>query len=163
VAYLTSVPVPEGPTGNRRLVERFRSLIVIDQGGLQHEGRDERCQGDAFGFWGSDHERTQADGTAAAGSTPIEDFDAEGRLPGDSPSERVGDYVLFTCRGSDNNPGPPATEPPMMTPAEDDGGDDESDSEGDSEDDEGSEGDEGDAGDATETGLEGTDESGETQ
>jgi hypothetical protein len=57
---------------------------------------------------------------AAPGSTdPItstsllvdENFDAEGRLPGDTPSERVNDYVLFTCRGSGNNPGPPATEP----------------------------------------------------
>ena len=57
---------------------------------------------------------------AAPGSTgPItsttllvdEDFDAEGRLPDDTPSERLNDYVLFTCRGSGNNPGPPATEP----------------------------------------------------
>ncbi len=55
---------------------------------------------------------TPADGTATGStSLPLEDFDAEGRLPGDSPSERVSDYVLFTCRGSDNNPGPPPTEP----------------------------------------------------
>jgi hypothetical protein len=55
-----------------------------------------------------------APASAVSSSLPepgVEDFDAEGRLPGDSPSERVSDFVLFTCRGSDNNPGPPATEP----------------------------------------------------
>ena len=46
-----------------------------------------------------------------ATSAPLEDFDAEGRLPGDSPGERVNDYVRFVCRDSDNNPGPPATQP----------------------------------------------------
>jgi hypothetical protein len=53
-------------------------------------------------------------GSVEVSSSPpatLEDFDAEGRLPGDSPAERVSDFVLFTCRDSDNNPGPPATEP----------------------------------------------------
>lgn len=55
---------------------------------------------------------TTEPGSTAAPSVPgVEDFDAEGRLPGESPSERVSDYVLFACRDSDNNPGPPATEP----------------------------------------------------
>lgn len=29
----------------------------------------------------------------------------------DSPAERINTYVSFTCRASDNNPGPPATQP----------------------------------------------------
>jgi hypothetical protein len=29
----------------------------------------------------------------------------------DSPAERLNSYVSFTCRASDNNPGPPATQP----------------------------------------------------
>lgn len=60
---------------------------------------------------------TAADDPASSTSVPpdTENFDAEGRLPGDTPSERVNDYVLFTCRGSENNPGPPATEPLTAT------------------------------------------------
>lgn len=41
----------------------------------------------------------------------LADFDAEGRLPDDDPSERLNAYVDFTCRDSENNPGPPATPP----------------------------------------------------
>jgi hypothetical protein len=43
--------------------------------------------------------------------SPEEAFDAEGRLPGEQPVERLNDYVQFSCRGIDNNPGPPATPP----------------------------------------------------
>ena len=36
----------------------------------------------------------------------------EGTLPGATPGERIQDYVNFTCLGTANNPGPPATAPP---------------------------------------------------
>lgn len=35
----------------------------------------------------------------------------EGRLPGDTPAERISNYVDAECRGIQNNPGPPATQP----------------------------------------------------
>lgn len=35
----------------------------------------------------------------------------EGFDPRTSPAERVNDYVVFVCRNSENNPGPPATQP----------------------------------------------------
>ena len=43
--------------------------------------------------------------------SPEEAFDAEGRLPGQLPIERLNAYVQFSCRGVDNNPGPPPTPP----------------------------------------------------
>jgi hypothetical protein len=41
----------------------------------------------------------------------VVEFDEEGYLPDDEPSQRLNDYIQFACRGSTNNPGPPATEP----------------------------------------------------
>lgn len=35
----------------------------------------------------------------------------EGFAPGTSPSERINNYVTLACRGTQNNPGPPPTEP----------------------------------------------------
>lgn len=52
---------------------------------------------------------TVADGSLTA-------FDAEGRVSDESPVERVNDYVQFTCRDSQNNPGPPATQPLQEIP-----------------------------------------------
>jgi hypothetical protein len=37
----------------------------------------------------------------------------------DSPAERINSYVSFTCRASDNNPGPPPTQPLDGPPATD--------------------------------------------
>lgn len=36
----------------------------------------------------------------------------EGTLPGATPGERIQEYIDFTCLGTANNPGPPATVPP---------------------------------------------------
>jgi hypothetical protein len=52
--------------------------------------------------------------TDQSGATiPVGDpFADEGRrLPGETPSERISGYVDFACRGNQNNPGPPPTEP----------------------------------------------------
>jgi hypothetical protein len=52
--------------------------------------------------------------TDASGSTIPSEGDAffdEGYGPGTSPAERVNEYVGFACRGTENNPGPPATQP----------------------------------------------------
>lgn len=52
--------------------------------------------------------------TDASGSTIPSEGDAffdEGYGPGASPAERVNEYVGFACRGTENNPGPPATQP----------------------------------------------------
>lgn len=52
--------------------------------------------------------------TDATGSTIPSEGDAffdEGYGPGTSPAERVNEYVGFACRGTENNPGPPATQP----------------------------------------------------
>ncbi|MAT06020.1 MAG: hypothetical protein CL424_13360, partial [Acidimicrobiaceae bacterium] len=35
----------------------------------------------------------------------------EGWLPDEEPAARVNAYIDFACRGTTNNPGPPATEP----------------------------------------------------
>lgn len=66
------------------------------------------------------------DGTAPSTSTvasttapaptvaPAEEGDTfleEGYLPDESPSQRVNAYIDFTCRNSQNNPGPPPTAP----------------------------------------------------
>jgi hypothetical protein len=45
------------------------------------------------------------DATAAEG-------DGEGAALGDTPTERLADYVDLTCRSTANNPGPAATQPP---------------------------------------------------
>jgi hypothetical protein len=52
-----------------------------------------------------------SDPTTTLGADPAEDFDAEGYLPDDEPNQRLNDYVQFACRDSQNNPGPPATQP----------------------------------------------------
>lgn len=52
--------------------------------------------------------------TDATGSTIAsagDEFFDEGYGPGTSPAERVNEYVLFACRDTENNPGPPATQP----------------------------------------------------
>jgi len=56
---------------------------------------------------------TPGDGTGPDGSAvPVDDvFFNEGYLPGDDPTERLNAYVNFVCRDSQNNPGPPATQP----------------------------------------------------
>jgi len=56
---------------------------------------------------------TPADPTLPGDSLSLEDDEIpdEGYLPGDEPAERVNAYVEFTCRDSQNNPGPPATQP----------------------------------------------------
>lgn len=57
--------------------------------------------------------------TDETGATlPVGDdsFD-EGRLPGETPAERINAYVDFECRASQNNPGPPPTEPLDITPS----------------------------------------------
>lgn len=41
----------------------------------------------------------------------IEDFADEGYLPDDDPALRLTAYVDATCRGTQNNPGPAATQP----------------------------------------------------
>jgi hypothetical protein len=40
-----------------------------------------------------------------------ETFLEEGYLPDETPAQRVNAYIDFTCRNSQNNPGPPATPP----------------------------------------------------
>jgi hypothetical protein len=52
--------------------------------------------------------------TDASGSTIPTDGDGffeEGYGPGTSPAERVNEYVAFACRDTENNPGPPPTQP----------------------------------------------------
>jgi hypothetical protein len=51
--------------------------------------------------------------TDPGGSVPVEGDDPsdEGYLPSDDPTARLSAYVDYTCGGSLNNPGPPATQP----------------------------------------------------
>lgn len=52
--------------------------------------------------------------TVVEGSGPevtIVDSVDEGFDPDTSPAERINSYVAFSCRGTGNNPGPPATQP----------------------------------------------------
>lgn len=51
-----------------------------------------------------------ATGDPATAGDPS-NLDEEGRTPPDDPSQRLNAYVDATCRGVDNNPGPPPTEP----------------------------------------------------
>lgn len=69
--------------------------------------------------------------TSAATTTPVstfappeegETFLEEGRLPDETPSQRVNAYIDAACRNTQNNPGPPATQPgglPDETTADD--------------------------------------------
>lgn len=60
---------------------------------------------------------TTAPDAAPGSSVPLGDaFFDEGRLPGETPAERINGYVDFVCRGNQNNPGPPATEPGAVVP-----------------------------------------------
>ncbi|TDT16484.1 hypothetical protein BDK89_2075 [Ilumatobacter fluminis] len=43
----------------------------------------------------------------------------EGWLPDEEPAARVNAYIDFACRGTANNPGPPATEPGAVVPTSD--------------------------------------------
>jgi len=64
--------------------------------------------------------------TDASGSTIPSEGDAffdEGYGPASSPAERVNEYVGFACRGTENNPGPPATQPLTEPDADADSGD----------------------------------------
>ena len=45
----------------------------------------------------------------------------EGWLPDEEPAARVNAYIDFACRGTVNNPGPPATEPGAVVPTSDPG------------------------------------------
>lgn len=51
--------------------------------------------------------------TLAPGTGTTAPFWEEGYLPDDDPALRLNEYVLFSCRDSQNNPGPPATEPSL--------------------------------------------------
>jgi len=54
---------------------------------------------------------TGGSGTAA-GSAPTTPPGVDvGFAAGNSPAERINNYVSFACRDTQNNPGPPATEP----------------------------------------------------
>ena len=63
--------------------------------------------------------------TVASGPTtrPAEEqlVAEEGRLPDEAPAARVNAYIDFACRGTANNPGPPATEPGAAPPTTGDG------------------------------------------
>lgn len=50
--------------------------------------------------------------SSSASSIDPAALDEEGVLPGETPAERIQDYVTFTCLGVGNNPGPQATAPP---------------------------------------------------
>ena len=45
----------------------------------------------------------------------------EGWLPDQEPAARVNAYIDFACRGTANNPGPPATEPGAVVPTSEPG------------------------------------------
>lgn len=63
--------------------------------------------------------------TDASGSTIPSDGDPffdEGYGPASSPAERVNQYVAFACRDTENNPGPPDTEPPVEADEDDTAG-----------------------------------------
>ena len=51
---------------------------------------------------------TDADGSPIPQDTTFSD---EGYAPEEDPAERLNAYVNFVCRDSQNNPGPPATQP----------------------------------------------------
>ncbi len=55
----------------------------------------------------SDPTASGAPGEAVAGEGSVD----EGFSPDSSPAERINSYVDFDCRGTENNPGPPATQP----------------------------------------------------
>lgn len=60
--------------------------------------------------------------TSAGGTAVTEDtFFEEGYLPDDDPAARVNEYIDFACRGTQNNPGPPATQPGGPPTTNDDG------------------------------------------
>ncbi len=61
----------------------------------------------------TDQSSDQSSGvTAESQSGDTATLAEEGTLPGATPGERIQDYVNFTCLGTANNPGPPATSPP---------------------------------------------------
>lgn len=60
---------------------------------------------------------TDASGSLVPATQPV----AEELSPNRSPGERLNDYVRFTCRDSQNNPGPPATQPAGDDDTSDDG------------------------------------------
>lgn len=47
----------------------------------------------------------------ATASLPVEGLVDEGFASGTSPAERINNYVTFSCRDTQNNPGPPPTQP----------------------------------------------------
>lgn len=55
---------------------------------------------------------TSNESLSSASSIDPAALDEEGVLPGETPGERIQDYVAFTCLGVGNNPGPQATAPP---------------------------------------------------
>jgi hypothetical protein len=60
-----------------------------------------------------------APGSAVGPTTvPSEEqlYAEEGWLPDDDPAARVNAYIDFACRGTANNPGPPATAPDVAPP-----------------------------------------------
>ena len=67
---------------------------------------------------------TTGPSSSVPGSTAVDgevDADVDGEIDerfdrDDSPAERINSYVSFNCRDSDNNPGPPATQPLDVPP-----------------------------------------------
>jgi hypothetical protein len=50
-------------------------------------------------------------------TAPLDDaYDGEGYVPDDTPSTRVNAYIDLACRNTQNNPGPPATQPDDIAP-----------------------------------------------
>lgn len=93
------------------IVERYRALLDVVPPEIEPELRAVLA-------------RLEDAGSAPATTNPpdaaTEDppwFDAEGRLPDDDPAGALNTYVDVVCRGSTNNPGPPATAPDEVTPA----------------------------------------------
>ncbi|MEO6652374.1 MAG: hypothetical protein ABIP17_06940 [Ilumatobacteraceae bacterium] len=54
--------------------------------------------------------------TTGAATATVADGSSEFFFGGSTPAERVNDYVAFACRDSENNPGPPATQPLVDAP-----------------------------------------------
>lgn len=63
----------------------------------------------------TDDQVAAGDSTVPGSVVVDERFDRD-----NSPAERINTYVSFTCRDSDNNPGPPATQPLDPPPSTDD-------------------------------------------
>jgi len=59
-----------------------------------------------------DSDTTEVPGSTVAGTQVFE----EGYTPGETPAARIGAYIDFACDRSENNPGPPPTQPSEPVP-----------------------------------------------